>query len=287
MSYRKTHVKSRINRSKTKESVLRKGWFWITVLCVLVIGLVGYFVLFYSGVQVKSVEILGNKKVSTEDIEDVVAINVKKEFFSFAGLSLPSSSIFLVNKEKIVHQLLDKYPTIEEVAIDKKLFSSLLLNILEREPVAVFCPTNINNGDNPCYFMDNTGVVFEPLAEAEDNKIIVRQDMDKTTISAGKKVIEHSTMDLLLKLEKSMRDNFGIKITEATITSPIKLSVTTEEKWKIYFNLGASSDANQELAKLELLLKGGISDQERENLRYIDLKPKDRAIVCDNSECDR
>ena len=94
-------------------------------------------------------------------------------------------------------------------------------------------------------------------------------------------------MDLLLKLEKNMRDDFKIKIKEATITSPIKLSVTTGEGWKIYFNLGDDSDTSVELAKLNLLLNGGMTAQERENLRYIDLKPKDRAIICDNSTCAR
>ncbi len=287
MSYRKVHVRSKIHRTKPRESILRKRWFWITVLCVLLTVSVIYFVLFYSGFQVNNIDISGNQKISGLDIKGIASDEAYKEFFSFAGWRVASKSILLVRTGKIINQISQRFPAIEKVEVRKKMFQSLTIIITERAPVAVFCPINDGLENNVCYFMDNAGVIFEPVSELPNDRIIVRKNITGNKLIAGIAVVQKDSMDLLLKLEKSMRDNFEITIKEATITSPIKLSVTTDEGWKIYFNLGDNSDADIELAKLSLLLKGGITDKERENLKYIDLKPKDRAIFCDNSTCAR
>lgn len=287
MSYRKTHVKSRVKRVRPKKSCFRRLWFWVIVLCVLLTLSAIYFVLFYSSFQVNNIVISGNQKISSPDIQNIASEEVYKEFFSFSGLKIASRSIFLVRAGKIVNQILEKFPAIERVRIRKEMFQLLAIDISERAPVAIFCPINEALENDVCYFMDNAGVVFEPVDELPNNRIIVRQNIGGSRLVAGGVVVQKDSMDLLLKLEKNMRDDFKIKIKEATITSPIKLSVTTGEGWKIYFNLGDDSDTSVELAKLNLLLNGGMTAQERENLRYIDLKPKDRAIICDNSTCAR
>jgi hypothetical protein len=82
-----------------------------------------------------------------------------------------------------------------------------------------------------------------------------------------------------------LKDNFQINLEEALVTSPLRLDVNTSENWRIYFDLGPDSDINLQLTKLNLLLNGGISTASRKTLRYIDLRPKDRAIICDNNTC--
>lgn len=69
------------------------------------------------------------------------------------------------------------------------------------------------------------------------------------------------------------------------VASSIRIDVKTDKNWKIYFDLNETSDINLQLTKLNLLLGGGMTDTEKSNLRYIDLRPKDRAIICDNSTC--
>ena len=80
-------------------------------------------------------------------------------------------------------------------------------------------------------------------------------------------------------------DNFKINLDEVMITSPLRLDADTNEGWHIYFDLGPNSDINSQLKKLDLLLNGGISAESRKNLRYINLTPQNKAIVCDNKTC--
>jgi hypothetical protein len=102
---------------------------------------------------------------------------------------------------------------------------------------------------------------------------------------AGENVIQQDVINILIKLKKSLQDNFQADIKEALFSGPMMLDVKTDENWHIYLDLSEGSDVNLELAKLNLLLTGGISPEERKNLRYIDLRPKDRAIICDNDIC--
>ena len=61
--------------------------------------------------------------------------------------------------------------------------------------------------------------------------------------------------------------------------------MNTSKNWQIYFDLSSDSDINSQLTKLNLLLNGGISADDMKNLHYIDFRPKDRAIICDNATC--
>jgi hypothetical protein len=89
----------------------------------------------------------------------------------------------------------------------------------------------------------------------------------------------------IYKIQKLLKDNFQIDLKEVALTSPIRLNVITQENWKVYFHIEENLNIDSQLVKLNLLLDGGISDLSRSNLRYIDLRPEDRAIVCDNNTC--
>ena len=72
MSYRKVHVKSKVNRIKPKKSIFKNRWFWLVILFLVLIFLCVYFFLFCSGVQVKNIIISGNQKIQNQDIENLV-----------------------------------------------------------------------------------------------------------------------------------------------------------------------------------------------------------------------
>ena len=85
-------------------------------------------------------------------------------------------------------------------------------------------------------------------------------------------------MNDIYKIQKDLKDNFQINLTEALITSPIRLNVTTGEGWQIYFNLQGNPDINSQITKLNLLLNGDITPTIRKTLQYIDLRFQDRAF---------
>jgi len=282
MSYRKKHIKGKIHKIKPKKSIFKMRWPWITFLSLIIVFSALYFFLFYSGVQVKNIIIFGNHKVASKDLENLISDNINNKILSIGDWEINSKSIFLVNSARLDQEIQNKFTVIESVEINKEFMQTLELQVRERAPVAVFCPKQT---DDDCFSIDEKGIAFESSAILPADDIIVRQATNNGQIFTGKEVVQQNIMDLILKLEKDLKDNYQINLKTALIASLSRLNATTNENWQIYFDLSADSDIDSQLTKLNLLLSGQISADSRKNLRYIDLRPKDRAIVCDNMEC--
>ncbi len=297
MPYRKKHLKSNIHRIKPRKSIFKNRWFWIAILILVIAFTAIYFLLFFPGVQIENVYVYGNQKVPGDNIQSLVFGDIEHRFLSMGKLTVSSMSIFWVDSNKIKKQLLDNFPEIESIKISRKFFQTIEIGINERTPVAVFCPsldetTAPENGN--CYLIDRNGIIFEPLSVSGFDILrhssdecceisIVRRKIDAQGIAMGAQAVEQNIVNLVLKLQKELKDNFQISISQALIESPVKLNVITNENWKIYFD--TSSDIDSQITKLDLLLSNQIPAEERKNLRYINLIPNSKAIICDNSAC--
>jgi len=249
-------------------------------LALIIILTICYFIFFYSGFQIKNVVVSGNAKVKSEDLQALVWSNAHTGLISLWNIKISSSSIFLVDENKINKAILDKFPIIENVQVNKNLPQTVIIGIVERKPIGAFCTST-----NQCFLIDNNGVAFEQLDIPPAGVTIVRQTAGDARIFTGEEIISQNIMTAISKIQRSLKDNFQIDLKEALITSPVRLNIKTSENWQIYFDLSAGYDIDAQLAKLNLLLDEGITAGTRDNLEYIDLRPNDRAIICDNATC--
>jgi len=282
MSYRKKHVKSKIFRTKPKNSVFKKIRFWIFVLLLIAVFLALYFLLFYHKFQVQSVSVYGNNKVKTEDLQNIALDNSVAVLFNFWNIKIVSASIFLADSNKISQDIIENFPTIKTVVVQKNIPNVLSIIITEREPLGAYCPLNNTNG---CFAIDNGGVAFEKLQHVPTDATIVRQINGDSQIALGEKVVNQGLIDAIYRIKRFLEDNFHINVQQALIASEYRLNVSTNQNWQVYFDISSNYDMGSQLTKLNLLLDGGISSDSMKSLRYIDLRPKDRAIVCDNNTC--
>jgi len=232
-----------------------------------------YFSLFYSGVQIKNILVSGNDKVRLQDLKSTVSENSSTTLFKLWNFKIISDSIFLADNNKIEKQVLQKFPKIETANVNKKYPQTLELQIAERKPVAVFC----DNNENGCFLIDNTGVIFETSNDLSGDFVIVRQALENKNSYVGDNIVAKNTVSDILQIQKDLKDNFNISISEALISSPIRLNVKTAGNWQIYFDLSGESDINSQLLKLNALLGGDINPSVQKTLQYIDLRFKDRA----------
>ena len=286
MPYRKKHVKSKIHKIKPKISIFRKLWFWVALFLVIIVVSVIYLAFFYSGFQLKNVLVSGNDKVKTQDIQGLVFRDSNTKIFDFLNIKIFSSSIFLINRAKISSDILSNFPVIGRADISKKMPQTVVLNIVERKPLGAFCSNKENDPSVVgCFLIDQDGVIFEPLPTDTVGTTIIRQVGEASGISVGQEVVSQSIIKAISSIQETMKDNFQISLSNVLISSSSRINVTTDQGWQIYFGLGSGPDISSQLMKLGSLLGGGISADNMQNLRYIDLRPKDRAIVCDNSTC--
>jgi cell division septal protein FtsQ len=278
MSYRRKHVKNKIHRIKPKKSVLKRPIFWYLVLFFVIVCSGIYFALFFSPLWVVNITISGNEKVKTDEIKNLVLTDVNKKIIGGFGFNVISKSIFFANSAGIKKQILNRFPLIASAAVTKNFPQSIDVKVRERKPFAVFCSSaNSARAQNDCFFIDDTGVIFQELQEIPPDMVIVRQAFDSRQVFAGEDAINQSIMSAISKIEKNLKDNFQINLTDAVVSTPVRLDVKTNENWQIYFSLEPDSDISLQLTKLSLLLQQQIASDARKNLQYVDLRFKDRA----------
>jgi cell division septal protein FtsQ len=257
-------------------------WFWVLFLTLIIVISCFYTVFFYSGFQVQNIIISGNQKVNTEDLRNIIIESTNREIFRLGDFKISSRSIFLVDEGKINEEALNVFHTIEKLAVRRTFPQTLNIVVYERDAAGVFCGDNLQ-----CFMIDRSGIVYQKVAidQLDSSWVIIRQTMAGRNIFTGEGVVAQNIVDAISKIQKDLKDNYQIGLKEALISSPIRLNLTTDKNWQIYFDLGQGSNISLQIKKLDLLLSGGISESEMKNLRYIDLRPTDRAIICDNATC--
>lgn len=101
---------------------------------------------------IEDVVINGNNNIQSDDIKNVIINEIFKPVFRF----IPGNNFFLnLNRdENIKTVLLNKFPEIETVKIEKKSFNGIIINVAEKRPELIWCRTN------DCYYVDDNGMAI-------------------------------------------------------------------------------------------------------------------------------
>lgn len=261
-------------RLRKRKSILKSRFFWLAILILIIFGGIFYLICFYSFFQVKEIKISGNEKVSSENLENLLTgkINQKILFFS-------SESIFLANFSEIKKEILKDFLLVEEINLERKLPHTILLQVKERKPAAIFCPirkSTISNGVNQndnCFFVDKKGIIFEPIDQnnlTRNDLVILKKEVEGE-MNLGETIAAQEKISKILEVSLKLKD-LKIPFEEILIVSEERINVKTSEGWQIYFN--PERDLNWQLTKLKVVLEEDYLPQE-----YIDLRFGDRAFV--------
>jgi len=260
---------------RKKRSILKNRFFWSFIL-VLISFLVSFYLIgFHSIFQIEKVEISGNQKVSTENIRDLIEINLPKKILFFS-----SRSIFLVDLKEINENLLNKFPQIGKIDFDRDFPDKLIILIEERKPVAIFEERFLSKEDimleggatlrreKSHFFIDEQGIVFEKVSE-KGSWLVIKDPSLNQDMKLGERIIKEEKLSQILKI-KSELEKSKIGINSAEIVNHQRVNIKTLEGWEVYFNL--LDDVSQQVFNLDLVLKEKISSEERGNLEYVDLR---------------
>jgi cell division septal protein FtsQ len=254
--YRKAH------RIKRKKSILKSRFFWLTFLILIIFGAVFYLLIFSPFFQVKKIVISGEERISDGEIRILAERKLEKKVLFF-----PTKSIFLINLKNIKNEILQGFPQIADIKINRDFPDTLSVIVVERLEVANFCQ------NDTCFLLDKEGVIFEESEpKAELIKIIDGQKEKMPKL--GKQIIERDYLEKILKIKKYLFEELKLGTKEFLVFNQ-RLNVKTDEDWEIYFDPGG--DLNWQLTKLNLVLKEKIPSEKRKDLEYIELRFGDLA----------
>jgi cell division protein FtsQ len=219
-------------------------------------GALFYFAVFSPNFQIQEIKISGNQKIPAEDIENSIRERVSQKLLFF-----PTKSIFLIDSDGIVSQLLEKFPQIEKINLKRKLPATLIAKIQERLLIAVWCQ------NEECFSIDKTGVIFE--RSSPDSGLIIKSPEVKEPPLLGQIVIEENLLQKIFGVRGGLT-NLKIGAKEFIVLQRERTNIKTLEGWEIYFN--PAGDINWQLTKLRLVLEKEVPPERRKDLEYIDIR---------------
>ncbi|MBI4359200.1 MAG: FtsQ-type POTRA domain-containing protein [Candidatus Nealsonbacteria bacterium] len=245
---------------KKKNSILQNRLFWSLVLAVAALGAISWLAFFSPFLQITTVSVSGNEKITATEIQDLVWPQVEKSF----SLGVKSRSLLLVNPASIRVRLLERFPSIDELTVKRILPQSLTIEIKERKATGLWC------WETRCFALDKKGVIFEEAAENQAS-LVVKSKQPNGEIALGKKVIEEKTLAKILSVQQTLSQKAKIEAREFTLfENDQRLNAQTSENWEAFFDL--KGDVNWQLVELELVLEKELPTEKRVGLEYVDLR---------------
>jgi len=291
MNYKRQHINPKIKNLRKKQRFYQYPIFWKFLLFFIIVATFLYFILFFSKLQISEIIVLGNEKIHADDIKSLTWKNIDKKIVSLLGKSISTKSIFIfnskntiddilnnfpniedlkieknLNSKNTIDDILNNFPNIEDLKIEKNLPSSITLKIKERSPFGVFCE------EKNCFLIDHNGVVFESTDDSFMG-IILKKELRDGEIYLGENIIDKNIISIISKIKNELFDNFQIDVKEIFVSN--LLIFQTSLGWRIYFN--PESEIDLQITKMNILLKDEITIEERKSLQYIYLQYKDRA----------
>src|SRR3989338_2445645 len=114
------------------------------------------------GLNISSLEIIGNKVIETGAIKDVVELNLKGKYFWL----FPKTNVLFYPKNKIKQDLSLKFKRLKDIEFSIKDKQMLAVKLAEREALYTWCGDNLPDIEKKteeylCYFTDENGYVFD------------------------------------------------------------------------------------------------------------------------------
>lgn len=233
--------------SKKRVSILKRRWFWYTILIIIFIGGISYFLFKTPYFEIKNVEITGEEEKIVEEAKKIIE----------------NKNFFLLSANKVSTKISESFPQVKEIIIKKHFPDAVSAQIVERQTFAIFCPQRDNES---CFLISKDGIIFNPSERKNDLILIFSSGADE--IKLGKQVIEEALMEDINLILQDL-NNSQIVIKEIEILS-LEIRVKTEQGFFIYFS--RSMPIKNQIEILLTILQKTISSEEQKNLQKIDLR---------------
>lgn len=200
-------------------------------------------------------------------IEDVFS---QKKFLVFSV-----KNYFLFPAKKFEASLVQNFPKMLKVKIQKIYPENLAIQVLEREAVGIWCLAtrlarqDLAKRDGQCFYFDKEGVIFESAPTSFGSLIPLILDERPVEPRLGATILGKKEAQIFKAMYGIVSRNFSFSIRALRLTERGEFEIVTSEDWKIFLDKKASADG--QLSNLKYLLEEKIKNR-RHELEYVDLR---------------
>ncbi len=244
--------------------------FWERIIFILITivlaGAIFYFLFISRYFEITDVAVTGVRESIIENIEDEVEEKVE-------GMRI--KNIFLFRASKTEKELEKKFYLLKSVRVCRKLPGIIKIEASEKEPVAI-----IHSGQH-YFFLDADSFAFEEVSLtrlAVTALPIIENKGSNKKIEIGDKVLSPRFMDFVLKLQEVLPAETELEIIEISIPAfaSREVHVRVKDNILIYFDIQRTVES--QVLALKKTLAEVITQEEREQLQYIDLRVENKVF---------
>ena len=139
-----------------KKQKARNKRLWIVFGILLVISAILVFIARRSELRITNISVTGADAIGS----DSVANAAKEALSGHYLLLIPKDNALIYPEDKLKSELFKKFPRFSSIGLARNGFESLQINVVEREPYALYCGSAGAPEAGTCYFLDETGFIF-------------------------------------------------------------------------------------------------------------------------------
>jgi len=243
----------RQKKQSQKQNLLKKKVLFFSFIGFILASILGYFLFFSPLLKIQQ----------TPTFIPLQAISQAEEIAQKLEATKGKSLIFL-NIKSLTKEFLGVSPEFEAVYFKRNFKNhSLIFTYKLKTPAIILCDKEENQN---CSLADINGVLF-----AFNEQFASWDKEGLPTLFCAKSHATANYIKDIAFLKASLENSLGLKIAFFKSTEePQTIEAKTKEGWVVYFN--QAEDLGLALTKLKLLLEEKITEEERANLEYVDLR---------------
>jgi len=253
--FKKKHLKG----LSLKEQKLKRKRI-IKISSVFLFIFISIFLTFCPYFQIKEIEINGIFRFSyQEDLKNHIDELITRKF-----LFISNKNIFFVNKKNLEEKIKENNYKIDSIIIKKKYPNKISISVEERFPIGVL------ELKEDIFLFDTSGYLFQRVESDFYQQNLIRLIDTNNSPSLGDNYFNKEFIDNLDICLDVLQNKLNLGIESVNISNLNKISINTEQGWKIFILFNKNLKIS--LKKLEVILLDEIVFDNRENLDYIDLR---------------
>jgi hypothetical protein len=282
------------DRKKKRKRI--RAYFFVTVGLLVLYGIffATQWVIVRSPLfRVDQVVVQGNSAVASADVITLAEASAPADGDVFrAALTFKN---MLLWPDAIPQKELQMIPQLASANISKDFFShTITITVTERTPFGIWCfsaPTGVmsavppasvtstgatsfggaTNTNAPCYWFDNTGILFEKATETQGSLIYVVYDSAQNPRGLNQKVLADEFLPNFISVLDVLRESgLGVRAIELNDLSLQEVDALTANGPEIYFSLQFPADEYLPVIQ-KLMLQPSF-----DGLKYIDCRTQNR-----------
>ncbi|MBI2574206.1 MAG: hypothetical protein HYV78_02340 [Candidatus Wildermuthbacteria bacterium] len=251
---------------------------WAAGGAVAVLALIFSLIAFADFFQIYAIRVEGTKLISAEKLRSKI-----DEFLSRKAGFATTRSIFLVSKADVRSRVLQEFPELAALSLDKTLPNTLFAVAQERIPSAVWCAAS----GGQCFLADKEGIAYKELdgnafVEWSSQLPVLHDSLGANSMKAGAKAIDAALLEALLKFRDGtssvqLAGGEALSFVSFDFLSAERVRAVAKEGWDAYIN--PEENLAWQSVKLKAVLEKKIPAESRRFLEYIDLRFGDQAYI--------